>query len=97
MEKEIVLKIVSAAYDIGTSSKHFVGVSLATQQGSFPATVFIHELDDRGFSVGVVDSLDFSTDLSYELHRDWLQRWTDIVAKERDDDTHRLRRDSVRN
>lgn len=92
MDRQIITSIIDKAMQIGVSSKHFVSADATTHVGAFPVTVYVHELDHNGFSIGVVDSLDLSTDMSFELHKGWFDKWADIVAKEREsDDTHRLR------
>lgn len=87
MEKETMLKIVSAALDIGVSNKHYVSVDTTSNSGAFPVIVYIH-IRENGYSAGVCDAVHFSMDESYELHEEWFRKWALIVAKEREaDDT----------
>lgn len=83
MENNIMLKIAEHAMDIGASSKHFVTADLSKHYGTFPVVVYIHKYDRFGMSDGIEDSLSFSTDDSYEFHKEWLQKWAERIAMER--------------
>ena len=86
MNIDVMLQIAKSALEIGASNKHFVSIDLSMHDGAFPVAVYIHKLDKHGISNGVEDSLDFSTDASYELHGGWLSKWAEIVARERKKD-----------
>ena len=85
MKKEIMLELTQKAVEIGSSSKHYASVSLITLNSAFPVTIYIHSVEN-GMSNGIVDNVCFSRDESLELHSDWLRRWEEIIAKEREED-----------
>ena len=89
MDKEVILQLVSEAYDIGESNSHYVDICVNTNKKGFIVSVYIHFIA-VGLSAGIDDSRFFCTNSDYYLNRHWIQKWRDIIQAERDkDDTNR--------
>lgn len=86
MNIDIMIQIAKSALKIGASDKHFVSIDLSMHEGAFPVCVYIHKLNNLGISDGIEDSMDFSTDDSYILHKGWFEKWAERIAKEREID-----------
>ena len=85
MDKDIILQVVAKTIDIGSSKKHYVSIDVSAFDKAFPVTVYIHNCKD-GYSNGICDTVYLSMNESYELHKEWFDKWSAIIAKEREAD-----------
>ena len=82
MNRDIMLKIVNLAMDIGESSKHYVSISLNTAKDAFAIIVYVM---NKGFN-GVKDTRYFNSETDLIMQRDWLTGWKSIIETEREED-----------
>lgn len=83
MEKEKILKIVEKAIEIGTSSEHYVSISISANPLAFPVDVYIHNIDCNGLSAGIADRRPFCGIDSIEMYEDWIAHWAQRLREER--------------
>lgn len=85
MSRKELHELLDMVIDIGSSSKHRVNLSVSTdtQLGMY-ASIFIHETDKNGFSIGIAEHISISNMTNAAKAR--LTAWKEILDKEREKD-----------